>query len=308
MKKICLIVFLATSLMACAQTPQDTLTYKEIMDLAYRPAEEITVDSLQRLNLVIPEGVENPPLLLWIGGGAWSFVNRHMEMNLARQLAKRGVAVASVGHLLSMGSFGDSTRTHGVKHPAHIKDIAAAFHWLHQHGPQYGYDANNIFVGGFSSGAHLAALLAMDEKYLKKYKLSNDDIRAIIPIAGTYEIKAYYDVFANHESARNRELARTHVMDVFGEDIEGFAEASPATYLDQLDIPMLLISEGGLFEYTQLFEKMIWESEYRECQILHVLDKGHASLWREMSFSDNSQTRNAVVDYIHLKKKVESSH
>ena len=260
MKKIFLFICFLSSLIVFAQNTADTLAYQEIKDLAYRPAKEITVDSLQRLNLVIPEGIEEPPLLLWIGGGAWSFVNRHQEMGVARQFAKRGIAVASVGHLLSQGEFADANRTHGVKHPAHIKDVAAAFAWLKQHGEEY--DAENIFVSGFSSGAHLAALLAMDERYLKKYKLSNDDIRAIIPVAGTYEIEAYYNVFAEHKRKDIQKMAKTHVMDVFGDDIQAFKKAAPATYLKHLDIPMLLISEGGLFEYTQLFEEMIWESEY----------------------------------------------
>ncbi|MEO0585579.1 MAG: alpha/beta hydrolase [Bacteroidota bacterium] len=302
MRKLYLFLFM---ICMAAGHAQDTLTYEVFKDLAYRPAEEITVDSLQRLNLVIPQGIDNPPLLLWIGGGAWSFVNRHQEMDLAKQFAKRGIAVASVGHLLSKGEFNDARHATGVTHPAHIQDVAAAFHWLRNQANAYGYDANNIFVSGFSSGAHLAALLAMDEKYLKKYKLTNEDIRAVIPVAGTYEIKAYYDVFANHERKNVREMARTHVMDVFGDDIEAFAEASPATYLDNLDIPMLLISEGGLFEYTQLFEKMIWESEYRDCQILHVLDKSHGGLWQDMSFAENSQARNAMIDFIQMKSKSE---
>ncbi|HMQ47869.1 MAG TPA: alpha/beta hydrolase, partial [Saprospiraceae bacterium] len=172
---------------AFAQGGMDTFPYREINDLAYLAPGVIETDSLQRLNLVLPEGIQSPPLLLWIGGGAWSFVSRHNEMNLARKFAREGIAVASVGHRLSKGLFRDSTRAHGVQHPAHIHDIAAAFKWLYDHAAEYGYDQNNIIVSGFSSGAHLAALLAMDARYLAQHQLTAAHIKAIIPVAGTYD-------------------------------------------------------------------------------------------------------------------------
>lgn len=269
----------------------------EIMNLSYLSPEKREVDSLQQLNLVLPTGVENPPLFLWIGGGAWSFVNRHMEMDLARQFAHQGIAVASVGHRLSRGAFSPGAHPVGVQHPAHVEDVAAAFHWLKENAARYGFDADRIIVGGFSSGAHLAALLGSDGAYLKAYGYSTSDIKAIIPVAGAYDVEDYYQAFANSDSESAREMAKTHVMDVFGPR-EGFEKASPTTYIDDLEIPMLLISEGALFNYTKVYEDAIWESEYRQCQILHVFDKDHAGLWRDLSHNDNSFTRNAMVDFI----------
>lgn len=282
-----------------AQPPQQVSGegLKEIMDLAYLSPEDTQVDTLQQLNLVLPEGVDNPPLFIWIGGGAWSFVNRHMEMDLARQFAHEGIAVASVGHRLSRGAFSPGAHDVGVQHPAHIEDLAAAFHWLKQQADEYGYDADRIIVGGFSSGAHLAALLGSDPSYLKSYGYSTTDIKAIIPVAGAYDIEDYYGVFANNEDPGVQAMAETHVMDVFGPQ-EGFTAASPSSYIESLEIPMLLISEGGLYNYTKLYEELLWESDYRQCQILHVFDKDHAGLWRDISHNEHSFTRNAMVHFI----------
>ncbi len=282
---------------------QDTLTYSIQSNLAYLPLEQMEVDSLQRLNLLIPNGVESPPLLVWVGGGAWSFVNRHQEMDLARKFARAGIAVASVGHRLSKGTFSEKGKAEGVQHPAHIEDLAAAFYWLVEQADKFGYDPENIFVGGFSSGAHLTALLAMDERYLAKYKLQTSSIRGMLPVAGTYDIPAYYDVFVTHENPEIQTYADTHVKDVFGPE-DGFVAASPATYLDSLEMPMLLISEGALFEYTQSFEQQIWESDYRNCQILHVLHLGHGGLWRNISRAPNSQTRKVMIDFIERNSEV----
>ncbi|MEL7251587.1 MAG: alpha/beta hydrolase [Bacteroidota bacterium] len=270
---------------------------KEINNLAYLSPEETVVDSLQQLNLVLPQDVDNPPLLLWIGGGAWSFVNRHMEMDLARQFAHEGIAVAAVGHRLSRGAFSPNAHPEGVQHPKHIEDVAAAFHWLKQNADKYGYDANNIYVGGFSSGGHLAALIGSDPKYLKVYGYEISDIRGIIPVAGTYDITDYHSVFKYHENESSREMAKTHVEDVFGPPV-GFEDASPVSFIDQLSIPMLLISEGGLYNYTNLYETALWESEYRDCQILHVFDKDHAGLWRDISHAEESFTREVMLQFI----------
>ncbi len=297
MRNVLLLLFCYCSLTFCTQAQDLRYKPKEMVNVAYLSPEETVVDSLQQLNLVLPEGAQNPPLFLWIGGGAWSFVNRHQEMDLARQFAQRGIAVASVGHQLSRGQFSSKAKVSGVKHPAHVQDVAAAFAWLYEHAAEYGYDAQNIFVGGFSSGAHLAALLAMDERYLQKHGLKQANIRAILPIAGAYDIGAYYEVFLNHKDPEVQAMAETHVKDVFGEEA-GFTKASLSSYIDQLKIPMLLVSEGGLFAYTQTFEQQIWESEYRQCQILHVMNLGHGGLWKDLSQNNDSQARKVMVDFI----------
>lgn len=298
MKRIILLSFVFYCGSLHAQSPADTFTYKEIPDIPYLAPEDIVTDSLQCLNLVLPEGVEQAPLLLWVGGGAWSFVDRHVEMNLARKFAREGIAVASVGHRLSRGLFRDSTRAHGVQHPAHIKDIAAAFKWLYDHAEEYGYSQENLFVGGFSSGGQLSALLAMDGRYLAAHGLTAKHIKAIIPVAGAYDINHYHSVFLNSENPQTRALADTHVKDVFGSTEAGFTDASPTTYMDQLDSPMLLISERGSYDYTKIFEEKLRESAYQDCQVLHVFNFGHAALWRDMSNAPDSQARRVMIDFI----------
>ena len=51
---------------------RDSVQLLEINDLLYVDASQVQNDSLQRLNLVKPEGEEGMPLFIWIGGGAWA--------------------------------------------------------------------------------------------------------------------------------------------------------------------------------------------------------------------------------------------
>jgi len=260
------------------------------------PTSEISVDSLQRLNLALPEGETKTPLLVWIGGGAWSFVDRHKEMDLAQQFAAKGIAVASVGHRLSAAIWADSSRTEGVKHPIHIQDLAAAFKWLYDHAEEYHWDKEQIFVGGFSSGAHLAALLSLDERYLAAHGLSRENIKGVIPVAGTYDVSHYHAAFANSET--RSELADTHVKAVFGDTEDDFAAASPTSYLETMSVPMLLISENNTYNYTRVLEEALKEGRFKDYEVIHVREFGHRDLWENLSFEADSPYRQAMLDFI----------
>ena len=120
---------------------------------------------------------------------------------------------------MSAAKWRDSTLGTGIQHPEHIKDLAAAISWLFDHATENGYDKEKIFVGGFSSGAHLAALIGLDDSYLKDEGLSKDIIKGMIPVSGTYDIMNYHEVFA---TGNNPELAELHVEAVFGNTKEGF--------------------------------------------------------------------------------------
>lgn len=288
-------LFLISSFTIGAQTDA---TVQIINDLLYVDADEVQNDSLQRLNLILPQE-SGAPLLLWIGGGAWSYVDRHVEVDFAKQMAKRGIAVAAVGHRLSPAIWRDPALNTGIHHPAHIEDIAAAFKWLYDHAKEYGYDQNQLFVGGFSSGAQLAALLALDPKHLAKHALNLDAIKGIVPIAGAYDIVNYYEVLAN---GARPEMGDQHVKAVFGETEADFLDASPTSYLENLSVPILLISENRSFNYTRIFEDQIRATDFRDLLVVHVHKLGHGALWKHLSFEDYSIYREIIIDFIRHPK------
>jgi hypothetical protein len=274
----------------------------EYSDLPY--IENQPFNKLQTLNLVLPDTNCNSPLLLWIGGGAWSYVNKDIEMKLVKNIAKNGIAVASVGHRLSAAVWKDSTMKTGISHPAHINDVAKAFKWLVGNAEIYGYSKTNIFIGGFSSGAHLAALLGLDSTYLSLEGLSLNNIRGLIPIAGAYDILNYYNGFKNSET--NSTMADTHVKAVFGQNETDFINASPTTYLQNLKAPILLISENTTYKYTKIFEEKIRETTFRDFESIHIHKMGHGQLWRHLSNVENSFYLKTITNFIHtnsLKKQ-----
>lgn len=269
--------------------------FYEYPDLSYISPTNAKKDSLQQLNLVVPKTCEECPLLIWVGGGAWSYGNRNEEMPFARKLALEDIAVASIGHRLSPAVWRDPKLNQGIQHPAHVNDLAAAVCWLVDRSDFYGYSKKKIVVGGYSSGAHLAALVSLDDSYLTNYGISKDVFKGVVPISGTYDLVNYYDVFLNGDRP---ELAEEHVMAVFGNTKEDLIQASPVVYLDNLATPILLMSDNRLYNYTRIFEDKIRKTGFSDLQVLYSHKLSHGELWKNLSFDDKSLFRNTLVDFI----------
>ena len=306
MKKITCFTFLFLSMLSCSFSQEKaSFEIEEMNNLAYLPTDKTVAPDLQALNLVLPKGSQAAPLLIWIGGGAWSYVDRHQEMNLARQLAKSGIAVASIGHRLSPATWQDPKKDTGVEHPKHIEDLAAAVKWLYANADQYTYDTEKIFVGGFSSGAQLAALIGMAPQYLEAQGLSPDLFKGIIPVSGAFDIANYHQVFLDSERP---ELAELHVEAVFGKDSAAWKQASPVNYLEGFTTPLLLLADNGVFRYTNLFEEHLREAAIQDVQVIYSYDLSHADLWKDLSNNPESKYLHFMQDFIWEQLKAESAN
>lgn len=211
----------------CARAQQEaeaTAQVRVLADLPYYEGAD-AVPERHALNLVLPASGAPRATVLWIHGGAWAAGDRSDEMGLAQALAEEGVAVAVMSYRLSPGRWmSENLPDTGVRHPAHIEDVARALAWLWSHAPEYHLDRDALFVSGFSAGGHLSALLASDERYLVAEGLTTDAIRGAIPVAGTYDVEHYFEVI---EDGMGEQAAQDHVIGVFGPR-SGHAAASPS--------------------------------------------------------------------------------
>jgi hypothetical protein len=264
----------------------------EYRDLLYVDDLNIENDSLQRLNLSLPSTIDHYPLLVWIGGGAWSYGDRNLEMPFARKMAEKGIAVASVGHRLSPAVWRDPKLSSGIQHPKHIEDIASALRWLVSHASDYGFNPNYIFIGGYSSGAQLSMLIDLDKQYLKSKNLDPDLLKGVIAFSGTYDIEHYYQTFLNGNTP---ELAETHVKAVFGNQLK---QASATEYLSNLKTPILLVSDNNVIAYTQLFAKVLEDKGFDSFKTEYATELTHGQLWRSLSFDDESKYRDLIIEFI----------
>jgi hypothetical protein len=89
-----------------------------------------------------------------------------------------------------------------------------------------------------------------------------------------------------------------HINAVFGKGEKNHIDASPVTYIDDFNTPMLLISEGETYIYSKSFENLLNERQYKEFTALNFHSETHASLWTKLSKDENCIYRNYIIDYI----------
>jgi len=97
------------------------------------------------------------PVVVFFYGGAWKDGSRQRYEFVASTLLEGDVMVVIPDYRLYPK----------VVFPAFVRDGAAAITWVQQNIGQYGGDPDNIFLMGHSSGAHIAALLYFDQRYLQ---------------------------------------------------------------------------------------------------------------------------------------------
>jgi len=131
-----------------------------------------------KLDLYLPHDKTRFPVLFFVHGGSWRAGDRSLYGSVGDRFAREGIAVAVPSYRLMPQN----------AHPAQIEDLAAAFNWVYRNIAQRGGDPARIYLVGHSAGAHLAALLALDGKYLNKFTLPRSSIRGVVAISGIFDV------------------------------------------------------------------------------------------------------------------------
>jgi len=91
------------------------------------------------------------PVVLMVHGGGWQRRSREDMAWIAEEVASHRFAVMNIDYRFA------------PKHtfPAQLHDLQLARQWLNRHAGEYHLDPNQVSGFGFSSGAHLIALMAL---------------------------------------------------------------------------------------------------------------------------------------------------
>jgi acetyl esterase/lipase len=193
-------------------------------------------EALHRLDLYLPEGQKNFPVLVFVHGGAWSRGDKNelgIYNALGRCFARHGIALVCPNYRLSPT----------VKHPEHVRDVARAFAWTCRNIARYGGSPGEVFIGGHSAGGHLAALLASDESYLKAEGLTFAAVRGALPISALFTIPLKAGAPLPAKTALPVEMGYALFSVVFGDDPRVRQLASPIAHV-AANLPPFLILCG----------------------------------------------------------------
>jgi acetyl esterase/lipase len=170
-------------------TPPDlSATVDRVNDITYLEGKPEDA-AKHRLDLYVPKGKKDVPVLFFVHGGYWRSGDRAQYPGVGGRFANDGVLTVVISYRLLPKD----------KPPAQIEDVAAAFAWTVKHISEYGGDPSRIYIAGHSAGGHLVSLLASNGSYLKTQGLSTKDIKGVVSISGVYDVRVVPEIFTKEE-------------------------------------------------------------------------------------------------------------
>jgi acetyl esterase/lipase len=231
-----------------------------------------------RLDIYLPDGARNAPVIFSIHGGALEAGDRREERAVGQRFAAAGYVTVVISYRLSPD----------VSHPAHIQDVAAAFAWVTRNIARHGGDPGRILVIGHSAGAYLAMLLAADPRWLAAHELSPRAIAGVAPVSGFYWV--------------DREgVGPDRPAYVWGTDRRVWVDASPAHYLRADMPPLLLLDTDGDEEWRQQqktdFAEALHAAGHKDVTVYKVRGRTHMSVWTRMNDGESEETSSQILRF-----------
>jgi acetyl esterase/lipase len=237
------------------------------------------------LDIYMPKGKKGVPVIVYFHGGALLYGDKSMGKEIGRKLAESGIGLVSVNYRLSPE----------FKHPTHANDAASATEWVIKNIEAYGGNPKQVFVGGHSAGAYLAALLAIDPSLLKV----NDT--ADFKIAGAILISPFLFV---EETARDRIETDSAYKTIWGNNPDKWLEASVTPHIDSNRDNILLIYADGDDAWrkaqNERFAKMMTDVGNLNVTANEVPNRDHASIITAISDNDD-QLVNLINQFVWKK-------
>jgi arylformamidase len=190
-------------------------------------------DSLQKVDIYAPEGAKNLPVVFWIHGGGWVTGDRTNVQVKPQAFVDKGFVFVSTGYRLLTN----------VEMGTIFRDVAKSVRWVHEHIGAHGGDPKRILVMGHSAGAQLAALICIDDRYLKTEGLSLNIIKGCVPLDGdTYDVPAIIETVETRQRVHGLPMPQFGHRIKFGNDPAKHRDYSAVTHVAKgKGIPPFLI-------------------------------------------------------------------
>lgn len=176
----------------------------------------------QVLDVYAPAGAKGLPVVFWIHGGGWQAGDKKEVQLKPKAFVEKGVVfVATNYRLLPNVEMGDI-----------IHDVAKAIGWTHKHVAEFGGDPSRIFVMGHSAGAQLAAIVCIDDRYLKAEGVPFSVLKGCVPVDGdTYDVPAIIATAEARWAAHGLPKAKFGHREKFGNDPAKHKDFSAVTHV-----------------------------------------------------------------------------
>lgn len=238
--------------------------------LQFLPQQEVALD-------VFPGAGEGPrPILVFFYGGRWQDGRRQDYAFVGEQLAAAGITTVVADYRLYPE----------VRFPAFVEDAAAAVAWARRNAPRINGREDALFVAGHSAGAHIAALLGSDPRYLAAHDMKPADLAGVIGIAGPYDFLP---------------LRADDLIDIFSDDPQTQARSQPVNHIDGDEPPFLLLhGESDLLVWARNSERLKarFEAIGAPVELKVYPGVGHIRILGSLRYPLLAPTRRDLIDFV----------
>lgn len=187
----------------------------------------------QTLDVYAPAEGKNHPVVFWIHGGGWQVGDKADVQKKPQAFVDRGFVFVSTNYRMLPE----------VEMETIFRDVAKSLGWVHKHVADYGGDPRKIFVMGHSAGAQLAALMCIDDRYLKAEGVPFDVLKGCVPVDGdTYDVPAIIETAETRRRVHGQPQPKLGHREKFGNDPQKHRDYSAVTHVAKdKGIPPFLI-------------------------------------------------------------------
>jgi acetyl esterase/lipase len=240
----------------------------------------------QKLDVYAPAGEETGaarPVVVFFYGGGWETGDRAGYRFVAHALTSQGfVAVVP-----------DYRVYPEVLFPDFLNDAAKAVRWTQNNIGRFGGDPQRVFLMGHSAGAHIAAMLTLDEQFLGELGITPRSLRGIIGLAGPYDFLP---------------LRSNTLKAIFGPEPERW-RSQPINFVAGHNPPMLLITgtnDGTVSPGNSQRLAAKIKAHGGPVKLIEYPDMGHADVVVRLAapFRGDGEVLRTVADFVRSHSSV----
>ncbi|MCU1411131.1 MAG: hypothetical protein JWR04_1838 [Rhodoglobus sp.] len=196
-----------------------------------------------RMDLLVPTGVERPPVVLYVPGGGFIVSPKAANGALKRHLAEAGYAVASIEY---------RTVRNGATYVDGVSDVKSAVRYLRANAERFSIDPGRIALWGESAGGYLVAMAGLtdgDPRFESGENLEQSSaVQAVVDKFGGSNLSLIAAGFDEATVKANEGTQTSLAKYVFGpegrlaleDDPEAVTAADPASFATAGAPPFLL--------------------------------------------------------------------
>jgi acetyl esterase/lipase len=252
-------------------------------DISYRSPDSPDYNKRRHLlDVYVPKKTDKKSeVVIFIHGGKWKVGNKNIFGFIAKKFALHSVIGVAINYRLYPQS---------PTYEEMTADCAQAVKWVYENIEKYGGDKNRIYLSGHSSGGHLSALIATNNRFFDAVGIAN-------PVKGCMLLDAFGLNIDTYLQAPLKE--DEWIYDIFTRNEMAWHDAAPVNFVHKNSPDFLLYTGEKSPDKIQKDSKLFYDKiidKKKNTKLTTLKGVGHLSIIFQLKY-----TKHPLFDaFIHF--------